>query len=350
MTRATMARATTTRHARLSSRATAAILLAVASAFAAPSALAAQAAHSVRAAHPAQTDGAPFCEPGQEPAFSFGFAELKALLGDRMGEPIECEHVDPAAGDIHQATTTGLAYYRRATNTPTFTDGWRRWALTPRGLQTWIGTAVDAPATSASDPPGPPPEPRPGRLLVADDFDDPARRVLSTADVDPRVSFAYEDGEYVIRKLDASAGLPYTALGGGFSDSALAIDVRLVGETAERLVVLGCRRQDAPRASEYRFVVEPAAGRAALARVDDGEIRVLVPLRPSPVIQRGTATNRVELSCSGTTIAGSVNGVEVASAQDARYREGQWTIGASTFEEGAGPAEARFDNLVLTER
>jgi hypothetical protein len=90
---------------------------------------------------------APGCRRGEAPAFKFGLAQLKARLGPTMGEPIECEHEDPATGDAHQATTTGLAYYRFRTNTPSFVlaDGATHWALTPQGVVSWTGEALDPP-------------------------------------------------------------------------------------------------------------------------------------------------------------------------------------------------------------
>ena len=100
----------------------------------------------------ALAQGAPFCAPGTAPTFVQGFAQLKAQLGDIMGSPVECEHTNGANGDVLQQTTTGLAFWRKSTNTPTFTDGNRHWALTARGLLTWTGDAIDPPATAR--PPG----------------------------------------------------------------------------------------------------------------------------------------------------------------------------------------------------
>lgn len=88
----------------------------------------------------------PYCAPGQNPAFVFGFAEMKSRLGEIMGEPVECEHANADNGDALQQTSTGLAYYRRATNTPMFTDGWKHWALTGSGLVIWEGDRADPPA------------------------------------------------------------------------------------------------------------------------------------------------------------------------------------------------------------
>jgi len=91
---------------------------------------------------------APFCPPGATPRFANGFATLKANLGPIMGDPVECEHNDGATGDVIQQTSTGLSFWRQSTNTPTFTDGYRHWALTGSGLLAWEGSAIDPPATA----------------------------------------------------------------------------------------------------------------------------------------------------------------------------------------------------------
>jgi serine/threonine-protein kinase len=86
------------------------------------------------------------CVSGGSPAFVLGFAELKARVGAAMGDPLECEHTDPASGDTIQRTSTGLAYYRQATNTPSFTNGSQRWALVDGELREWEGDNVDPPS------------------------------------------------------------------------------------------------------------------------------------------------------------------------------------------------------------
>jgi hypothetical protein len=96
----------------------------------------------------ATSPAAPFCRPGQTPEFVHGLAELKRLLGDPMGTPIECEHPANAGGDTMQQTTTGLAAYYRASNAVTFTNGWEHWALTPDGLIFWEGTQSEPPPVS----------------------------------------------------------------------------------------------------------------------------------------------------------------------------------------------------------
>ena len=79
------------------------------------------------------------------PRFVHGVATLKLVVGKDMGEPLECERVTNAAGDTEQRTTTGLAYYRAASNTVAFTNGWDHWALTTNGAVHWTGQELEPP-------------------------------------------------------------------------------------------------------------------------------------------------------------------------------------------------------------
>ena len=98
------------------------------------------------------------CGAGESPQFRFDFAFLKSQIGDTMGEPLECEHGNPDNGDTLQQTTTGLAFYRQHTNTPTFTNGWDHWAWTASGLVYWDGNSIDPPGVFV---PTPTPSPSP---------------------------------------------------------------------------------------------------------------------------------------------------------------------------------------------
>ncbi|MBV8718103.1 MAG: hypothetical protein JOZ65_23800 [Chloroflexi bacterium] len=106
-------------------------------------------AASLVASSSASAQAASFCDAGQAPAFEFGFADLKYALGYIMGDPLECEHPNSANGDTLQQTTTGLAIYRQATNTPEFTDGWNHWALMDQGLTAWTDAEQPAAGTPA---------------------------------------------------------------------------------------------------------------------------------------------------------------------------------------------------------
>jgi predicted metalloprotease len=107
---------------------------------------------------PALASTADHCTAGQTPHFVFGFADLHNRLGDQMGLPVSCEFPDPkGTGDVHQQTTKGLSFWRKSTNTATFTNGDDHWALTSRGLVHWNGSSIDPPATVSSvSPPSKP--------------------------------------------------------------------------------------------------------------------------------------------------------------------------------------------------
>jgi Excalibur calcium-binding domain len=109
-----------------------------------------------------------FCAAGQMPQYVFGFADLKSQIGDAMGDPITCEFPDPnGTGDVHQRTTKGLAFWRKSTNTPTFTNGSEHWGHTPEGWLYWTGSSIDpaadarawplSPAAAVEAAPSPPP-------------------------------------------------------------------------------------------------------------------------------------------------------------------------------------------------
>jgi hypothetical protein len=89
---------------------------------------------------------APYCQTGQTPTFANAVQNLKQQAGDVLGTPVECEHPVSPTGDTVQQTTTGLVAYTKLTNTLSFTDGWRHWATTPRGLVAWEGTDSNPPA------------------------------------------------------------------------------------------------------------------------------------------------------------------------------------------------------------
>ncbi|HLZ30142.1 MAG TPA: hypothetical protein VKV73_22700 [Chloroflexota bacterium] len=104
-------------------------------------------------AMPASADDGDHCPSGKTPQFVFGFADLSALLGDSMGAAATCEFPDSrGTGDVHQQTRTGLAFWRKSTNTPTFTNGSEHWALTSRGLVYWQGSGIDPPANADDAP------------------------------------------------------------------------------------------------------------------------------------------------------------------------------------------------------
>ena len=218
-------------------------------------------------------------------------------------------------------------------------------------------TATTAPATPpAQANPTEAAKPEPTRspvdpILLADNFDDPASgRLPKASDGSTGYVVEYAAGEYAIRKVGPEPGpILSVPLPGRYGDASLAIDARLVGDTVDRVVAVGCRDQR-PTLSDYQLHVDPELGEFALLRTDNDQIVELKASTESPAIRRGNASNRLELTCSGTTIAASINGVQVASVQDSTYREGEMWIATFPYADVHVPVEARFDNLVVMQR
>ncbi len=131
---------------------------------------------------------APFCQPGQTPQFTAGFAALKAQLDTTMGDPIECEHPAAGSADTLQQTTTGLAFYRASTNTPTFTDGASHWALVDGSLVAWTGASVDPPGAEPSVASAPSPTAAASPAATPAPVATPSPTAASSADVVNRVA------------------------------------------------------------------------------------------------------------------------------------------------------------------
>jgi hypothetical protein len=186
------------------------------------------------------------------------------------------------------------------------------------------------------------------QIVIVDSFNDPNRGRLSVVSPDPsKVRYAYEDGEYVIETLDPNAGIWQAGIEGAYADVAIAIDVRLVGETAGRLVALGCRYSlTGGQATGYALLANPAAGTVALFRYDGAAV-ALTDAVASGAFLPAVEQNRLELSCVGTTIKATVNGQVVVTVEDATYASGYLFIAAGT-QDAPGTVDARSDNLLIT--
>lgn len=190
----------------------------------------------------------------------------------------------------------------------------------------------------------------PGTILLNDTLADPAQGVLSTnlmgiKQGDLSYDTVYDAGDFVIRTArSVNSNAPGVQLPGTYSDSSLAVDARLTGDSWNRQISLGCRVQNG---GGYFAFVTPRTQHVELFRGNGNDLASLAT-SVSPAVRRGGQPNHIELDCVGTTIAVAVNGTTVLVVQDDRYAQGTLNMAlAFTFQPGLA-GEARFDNLKVT--
>ncbi len=192
--------------------------------------------------------------------------------------------------------------------------------------------------------PTPIPTPGPGSVVRGDNFDDPSRGLLTTKSNDT-FTFTYEAGEYVIRKIKASKGFNYSPVGKGtdYASATVAVDVRVVADTADNYVGVTCRVQQAS-ASAYWAFLKPADRSFQIVLSKDGTSSKLLAGTASS-LQPGDARNHVELTCGNSWIVLKVNGQQVAAVQNGDLQGGYFGIAGTSFRD---KSETRFDNLTVT--
>jgi hypothetical protein len=191
-----------------------------------------------------------------------------------------------------------------------------------------------------------------GGILFSDALDAVATGRLARSSTQPsNFVVGYGSDGYLLQKVNPSfqglvtVSVPVAA--GTADDSAIAVDAKVIDPTANRFVALACRDQGAA-SSGYRFSVVPASGTVAISRIDGGAATALAGPLDASALLRNQVTNRVELSCVGSTISGRINGTEVAAAQDGAYKQGGLLIAAGADASGPLTVEAHFRNLVVT--
>ena len=209
---------------------------------------------------------------------------------------------------------------------------------------TSVARASAAAATSATAPPSAtatltagqtaaPASPAAGDLPASVLFDDLFRDPQNSGLGSPppgdasHYQFSVQNSEFVITVTDPNfQDVPTADLPGVFNDATLAVDARLAASVNAPYIVIGCRAGDDDNG--YRFEVDPQNGTFLLTRWVNGNETNLVPAdSPAPALMKGTAMNRLALSCAGGAIAASINGVQVASVPDATYSSGRFWLG-----------------------
>ncbi len=146
------------------------------------------------------------------------------------------------------------------------------------------------------------------------------------------------DGSRVFQqsKLDSSDARVFYSPGSTFTDYTVQARVKpLAFGASTRFVALNARVQSAT--SEYRLALLDS-NQAQLQTVDSGSVTVLGSR--SLTVSTGTFYT-LQITVSGTSVSGSVNGTQVGSATSSRFGAG--TVGFATFH-----ATASFDDLLVS--
>jgi len=166
---------------------------------------------------------------------------------------------------------------------------------------------------------------------------------------------AFRDGEYTLLRASNLGGqllIPDRLVTpASYQDSSLAVDVRVIGDPTGVQVRVTCRQgsDDAvtlgirPDVGQYTVEAPGIEKRnQAIATMLDLTMRN----RPAASIQRGAATNRLELECGEDTIRMSINGRGLTALQ--LPLDGAGPMGVQV--DGPANREVRIDNLVITQR
>ena len=176
-------------------------------------------------------------------------------------------------------------------------------------------------------------------LPWTDDFSDPTSGWLVESDASAQVE--YHDG--VMRILiHLPNSIAWAAAQREFSDFRLSVDATQVAGPDDNEYGGSLRMQDPQHF--YRFSVS-GDGYYQVAKFDGAEWLILSgdDWLPSEIIHSGSATNHLEVLCQGSTMAFSVNGVELVEVQDSSYSRGDVGLYAGAFFEPG--VEVHFDNL-----
>ena len=177
--------------------------------------------------------------------------------------------------------------------------------------------------------------------LFEDDFDSPASG-WEIGDYDAG-SIGYEGGAYVVISFGSSETM-WGVAGRSFDNLVIEVDGTQVsaGPANDNDYGVVCREQG--NGDGYHLLIS-GDGYFAIAKAQGGSFEWLVEWTESNAIRQGNATNRIRAVCDGSRLALSVNGQQLATADDDTFTEGDIGLAATSYEDA--PTEVHFDNLTV---
>jgi hypothetical protein len=131
-----------------------------------------------------------------------------------------------------------------------------------------------------------------------------------------------------------------------FEDVQLEVQATRLSGPEDNLFGIVCRAVD--RLNFY-FLAISSDGYYGIGKVKQGVHELLSgdQLLPHESILRGEASNHLRAGCSGSQLSLSVNGVEIAAAEDAEFGSGEVGLLAGAF--SSPGADILFDNFFVTQ-
>jgi len=168
----------------------------------------------------------------------------------------------------------------------------------------------------------------------------------------PDAALAIRDGRYVLAyRASRTASFTWGTGGDIYADVIIEVEAEQLSDDKDNLYGVGCRLagETPDTQTGYVFLIS-GDGHYGIAELN-GQILTfdgLLPWRQSGAIRQGAATNTIQAACLGDTLALTVNGEFLGSADGSAYRRaGQ--IGFFAGADAGATIEVAFDNLRLLE-
>jgi hypothetical protein len=187
-------------------------------------------------------------------------------------------------------------------------------------------------------------------LVLSENFEAADSAIIPPFEA-PSEDFSAEidSGVYDIDALaDDFTGAFAIPFGDNFTDVTVAIDAVLSGGTDEepgRYIFVSCRRGE--EEGGYRMEFRPQSS-SVIIRALSGEAGAQLGNGAFNDGQPTPDQVRLELSCTGSTITGRVNGLEVVSVEDETFTEGGLDFGGGVYTISSGRVSVDFDNLAVS--
>ncbi len=183
---------------------------------------------------------------------------------------------------------------------------------------------------------------QPSNVIFQDDFSD--------------AKSGWEVGDYETGKVGYGNGVYYVISNGNgdtmwgvankkFDNVIIDVDATQIsaGPDSNNDYGILCREQG--DGNGYFFLIS-GDGFYSILKAEGGEFTPLVDWTASDVINTGNASNHIQATCNGSSLILTVNGQQLATANDTAYSSGDIALTATSYE--SQPTEVHFDNLVVS--